>query len=399
MRWRIVAVVVALAILLAIPFSVGTYAVSTWSTALTFAVLAMSVNLLTGIAGLPTLGQAAYFGAGGYAAALVALNVSELGPVQLVAGGLVGAAFAAVTGPAAIRARGVAFLMITLAIGELAYVAAGQLTGITRGTDGISGIPAVVPLPGMAPLTNKGILYYYVLAVVVLVFIGIAVLLRSPFGASLRGLRDNEDRLRAVGYRTTAYAYGAYVIAGGIAGIGGSLLVTTERFIAPGDLGFDVAALALLARDRGRIPLAAQLLVYPMLDDRTVGRAELDNPGHRLWNQASNRFGWQAYLRDADPDVAVPARRTDLAGLPPAWVGVGTLDLFHDEDLAYAERLRAAGVPCEVEVVDGAFHGFDGVAPKADVSMSFFRSQCALLRTAFAPAASPETRVSPTQRS
>ena len=247
MRWRIVAVVVALAILLAIPFSVGTYAVSTWSTALTFAVLAMSVNLLTGIAGLPTLGQAAYFGAGGYAAALVALNVSELGPVQLVAGGLVGAAFAAVTGPAAIRARGVAFLMITLAIGELAYVAAGQLTGITRGTDGISGIPAVVPLPGMAPLTNKGILYYYVLAVVVLVFIGIAVLLRSPFGASLRGLRDNEDRLRAVGYRTTAYAYGAYVIAGGIAGIGGSLLVTTERFIAPGDLGFDVAALALLA--------------------------------------------------------------------------------------------------------------------------------------------------------
>ena len=147
------------------------------------------------------------------------------------------------------------------------------------------------------------------------------------------------------------------------------------------------AALALHARDLGEIPLAAQLLVYPMLDDRTVQRTDLDHPGHRLWNQASNRFGWRAYLADADPEVAVPGRRDDLTGLPPAWIGVGTFDLFHDEDLAYAERLRAAGVPCEVMVVDGAFHGFDGIAPKADVSLSFFRSQCALLRSAFAPAA------------
>lgn len=147
------------------------------------------------------------------------------------------------------------------------------------------------------------------------------------------------------------------------------------------------ASLALMARDRGEIPLAAQLLVYPMIDDRTVHRTGLDNPGHRLWNQSSNRFGWRAYLGGADPDVAVPARRTDLAGLPQAWIGVGTLDLFHDEDLAYAEQLRAAGVPCEVMVVDGAFHGFDGIAPKADVSQSFFKSQCALLRTALAPAA------------
>jgi acetyl esterase/lipase len=147
------------------------------------------------------------------------------------------------------------------------------------------------------------------------------------------------------------------------------------------------AALALLARDRGEIPLAAQLLVYPMLDDRTVDRDDLDNPGHRLWNQSSNKFGWACYLADADPDVAVPARRDDLSGLPPAWMGVGTLDLFHDEDLAYAERLRAAGVPCQVEVVSGAFHGFDGIVPKAEVSQSFFNSQCAVLREAFAPAA------------
>jgi acetyl esterase/lipase len=147
------------------------------------------------------------------------------------------------------------------------------------------------------------------------------------------------------------------------------------------------AALALLTRDRGEISLAAQLLVYPMLDDRTVDRKDLDIPGLRLWNHSSNKYGWSAYLGGADPNEAVPARREDLSGLPPAWLGVGTFDLFHDEDLAYAERLEAAGVRCEVEVVPGAFHGFDGIVPKADVSQSFFNSQCAMLRREFEPAA------------
>lgn len=142
------------------------------------------------------------------------------------------------------------------------------------------------------------------------------------------------------------------------------------------------AALALLARDRGEITPVFQVLVYPMLDDRTVGD-HLHDSGHRLWNATSNRYGWQSYLGGADPQVAVPARRADLAGLPPAWMGVGTLDLFHDEDLAYAERLQAAGVPCEVHIVPGAFHGFDGIAPKAPISQAFFDSQCAGLRPFF----------------
>ena len=129
------------------------------------------------------------------------------------------------------------------------------------------------------------------------------------------------------------------------------------------------------------------LLVYPMLDDRTVHRAEWTIPACACGTTSSNKFGWSAYLGDADPEIAVPARRTDLSGLPPAWMGVGTFDLFHDEDLAYAERLKAAGVPCDVEVVKGAFHGFDGIVPKAQVSQAFFNSQCAMLRRALAPAA------------
>jgi acetyl esterase/lipase len=142
------------------------------------------------------------------------------------------------------------------------------------------------------------------------------------------------------------------------------------------------AALALLARDRGEVALAFQLLVYPMLDDQSSMTAE--NPNYRLWNTRSNHFGWTAYLGNADPQVAVPGRRADLSGLAPAWIGVGTHDLFHDEDLAYAERLRSAGVPCQVEVIPGAFHGFDRVAAKAHVSQRFFDSQCDVLRAALA---------------
>jgi acetyl esterase/lipase len=143
------------------------------------------------------------------------------------------------------------------------------------------------------------------------------------------------------------------------------------------------AALALLTRDRGEITPTLQLLAYPMLDDRSGSGPK--NRNYRLWGPKSNRFGWASYLGNADPQVAVPARRDDLAGLPPAWIGVGTNDLFHDEDLAYAQRLTAAGVPCQVEVVPGAFHGFDQVVPKAAVSQSFFASQCGSLRTALAP--------------
>jgi acetyl esterase/lipase len=136
------------------------------------------------------------------------------------------------------------------------------------------------------------------------------------------------------------------------------------------------AGLALLAHDRGELPVAFQLLSYPMLDDRTVLREDLDERGFRFWNNKANRFGWTAYLgrepgAEGISDHAAPARRAELAGLPPAWIGVGDLDLFHDEDLAFAERLRAAGVEVQLDVIDGAFHGFDSVAPKAGVTLVY----------------------------
>jgi len=154
------------------------------------------------------------------------------------------------------------------------------------------------------------------------------------------------------------------------------------------------AALAQLARDRREVSPVFQLLVYPMLDDRTATRTDIDEAGFHLWHQRSNRYAWQAYLRSppgsaAVPAYAVPARCDDLAGLPSAWIGVGTLDLFHDEDLAYARRLRDNGVACETVVVAGAYHGFDIWSPGAAPSRQFFQAQVDALRTALFPSRLP----------
>jgi triacylglycerol lipase len=124
------------------------------------------------------------------------------------------------------------------------------------------------------------------------------------------------------------------------------------------------AALALLARDRGEHRLAFQHLIYPMLDDRTVLKDAVDGRGEFVWTPAANRFGWAALLgaEPGGPEIsayAAPARAQDLAKLPPAFMYVGGLDLFLEEDLDYARRLMAAGVPVELHVYPGAYHGFE----------------------------------------
>ena len=150
------------------------------------------------------------------------------------------------------------------------------------------------------------------------------------------------------------------------------------------------AALAVVARDRGEIRPVLQLLSYPMVDDRTTLRTDLeDGSQYRMWNARSNRFGWRSYLGTGSagdvPPLAAPARVEDLSGVAPAWIGVGTCDLFHDEDLAYAARLREAGVDCALHVSPGAYHGFDGVEPDVPVSRAFRESRHAALAAALGP--------------
>lgn len=147
------------------------------------------------------------------------------------------------------------------------------------------------------------------------------------------------------------------------------------------------AALCQRIRDAGGTQPAAQLLTYAMLDDRTATDSTLDDINHALWNNRNNRFAWTAYLGQAPgaknaPLYSVPARTTNLSGLPPTWIGCGTADLFYTENHIYAERLRAAGVACEWIEVDGAPHAFDLIVPNSPLSQDFDQSNKHYLRRA-----------------
>ena len=145
------------------------------------------------------------------------------------------------------------------------------------------------------------------------------------------------------------------------------------------------AALGLLARDRGEVTLAFQLLIYPMLDDRTVTHPDPHpHVGEFVWTRESNQFGWRSLLGhepglDTVSPYAAAARAETLAGLPPTFINVGTLDLFLEEDLEYARRLLRAGVPTELHVYPGAYHGFNMVK-LASVAQDFDRDVINALR-------------------
>ncbi|WP_410632431.1 alpha/beta hydrolase [Amycolatopsis sp. cmx-4-83] len=135
------------------------------------------------------------------------------------------------------------------------------------------------------------------------------------------------------------------------------------------------AGVALLARDRGGPALAGQLLLCPMLDDRTS--ADLPD---LVWSREANDFGWRSLLNGQTSPYAAPARMTDLSGLPPAFVEVGGAELFRDEDVAYADRLARAGVPTELHVWADAHHGFDRFAPEAEVTRAALATRSSWLR-------------------
>jgi acetyl esterase/lipase len=153
--------------------------------------------------------------------------------------------------------------------------------------------------------------------------------------------------------------------------------------------GGHAALLAITARDRGEVPLCFQCLVYPMLDDRTgTSRPVPRHVGTLIWTPEKNRFGWESFLgqpagKSTAPKNAVPSRVEDQRNLPPAFIGVGTLDLFVDEDIDYAQRLNSAGVLTELNVVPGAFHGFDGIAGQSNVGKTFNAAKLNALRRSF----------------
>ena len=168
------------------------------------------------------------------------------------------------------------------------------------------------------------------------------------------------------------------------------LTVDPTRLAIAGDSagGGLAAGVALMARDRGDIRLALQVLIYPMLDDRTTSDIEL--VPYATWSYEDNAVGWRMLLGDLAgteqvPAYAAPARAEYLGGLPPTYLEVGVLDIYRDEDIEYGQRLAAAGVPLELHVRDGVTHAFEMINPRAEVSLRAFADRARVFATLATP--------------
>jgi branched-chain amino acid transport system permease protein len=211
------------------------YATTILRDMLVLGILAISLDLLVGVAGLPSLGHAAFFGAGAYAAAIAAQRFgSDDLVLGLAAAIVVAGALALVIGIFAVRAAGIFFLMLTLAFAQMVFAVAFQAVDLTGGSNGFSGVhrPTFLGLDFNAPES-----LFQLVAALFLVVVVLAWRLRtSTYGRALAGLRENERRMRALGYDTTRLKLSAFVTAGAFAGVGGALSAYSLRFVSTNDV-------------------------------------------------------------------------------------------------------------------------------------------------------------------
>jgi branched-chain amino acid transport system permease protein len=209
------------------------------------AILAMSLDVLLGYTGLPSLGHAAYFGVAAYAVGILGTDYRRGFLTCLLVGLVLATLIAAVFGLLAIRASGTYFLMITLALGMVVWGLAFRWVSMTKGDNGISGVPRPeLPLPWSlaAPLP----FFYFALAATLLAWALLGLLVRSPFGLGLMGIRESESRMRALGYNVWLHKYLAFVIAGAFAGFAGVFWAYYNGFVSPVDVQLVTSVEALL---------------------------------------------------------------------------------------------------------------------------------------------------------
>jgi branched-chain amino acid transport system permease protein len=242
--WAVIAAVAALAIF--IPFT-SSFVILLATRALAFSILVMSLDLLLGFTGLASLGQAAYFGVGAYMTAILATKYQfGLGFdfwLVVLFGLLIGAALAAVFGLLAIRASGVYFLMITLALGQCVWGLAYRWNSLTNGDNGIN--IQVRPKFGI-DLADQVNFFYVVLGLFAASLFALYVLVHSPFGRSLAGIRERELRMKILGYNTWLHKYIAFIIAGAFGGLSGVLWAHTAGIVSPVNVELTTSVDALL---------------------------------------------------------------------------------------------------------------------------------------------------------
>jgi branched-chain amino acid transport system permease protein len=235
-----------LALLVAAPAMLDTYRTFLLTEILIFGLFAASLDLLLGYTGLPSLGHGGYFGVGAYAAGLFALHVTPNAFAQLAVALGVAAGVALLTGVFAVRSRGVYFLMLTLAFGQLLWVLALNWTSLTGGSNGIYGIPAPTLGGSSSWLVPSDHFYWYTLGVFLVGYVALKFVVASPFGRALAGIRGNEERMGSLGYSVPLSKLAVFTVAGAIAGFAGALACQQSKYFSPDGMSFDVSAVAVV---------------------------------------------------------------------------------------------------------------------------------------------------------
>jgi branched-chain amino acid transport system permease protein len=243
-RGSVAFVALCFAALAAWPLTAGSYGLDLVSKTMVYAILALSLELTVGTTGLVCFGQAAFFGIGAYATVLLskggAPSLALLLPASIAAAG----AYALAVGALSLRTGGVYFIMVTLAFAQMAYYVAHD-TPLGGGSDGIY-LDAKPALGKLIDLERPLTLYYFMLAWLAAVFAFLAVLLRSPFGRALAGIRANEQRMRAAGFSTYPYKLAAFTLSGAIAGLAGFLFAAKDGFVNPEMLSWHLSGAVLI---------------------------------------------------------------------------------------------------------------------------------------------------------
>ena len=260
----------SLALVLVLPVVLSAYYLGLVTTALILAILAMSANLLLGYLGLASVGQAAFFGIASYSVAIFTKNFNVSGWSAIGVALLISMGAAAAFGPLAIRTRDIFFLVIMLAFCQILYGATYSWRSVTGGDDGLPGLARPDLMPGIS-LESPLSYYFFVVAVFIVILAGFWLLVNSPFGLTLKGIRDSEERMRILGYNVWLYKYLAFIIAAFFGGVSGVLHAYYYGVPNPADFSLIHSSSALLMVILGGPgtllgPLAGSLIIVFLRD-------------------------------------------------------------------------------------------------------------------------------------
>lgn len=231
--------------LCAAPAFLSTYLLGLLILTLIYSIFTMSLNILTGYAGLPSLGHAMFFGIAAYTVGILDVEMSPAFILELIAGISAAAVIGAVFGLLTVRSKGISFVMITLALSMVLWGLATNWAGLTGGTDGFTGVSRPDLSLILLDIEETCHFYYFVFVFFVVSSVLLYLIMRSAFGYALLGIRESETRMSSLGYNVWLYKYMSFIVSGVFAGLAGILFAYYNGFVHPSDLGIETSAKVL----------------------------------------------------------------------------------------------------------------------------------------------------------